>query len=314
VLIYAAKRLLLAIPTLAIVAVAVFAMLHLLPGDPAQLMLGDMESPEALARLHAELGLDRPLTVQFAMWIARVLHGDLGVSIVQQRPVLDMLLGSFAVTASIVVPAVVIAALLAIPLGMLAAWKQNTKVDAALMTLAIVFLSIPSFWLGLLFLMFFGLKLDLFPVVGYVSPLENFREGISYLIMPVMSLALIETGVIVRMARASTIEVLRLEYITHARAKGLAETTVALRHALKNTLAPTWTVIGLTLGSLLGGAVVTETVFTIPGIGRLLVDSIFARDYPVVQGALLFITAIYVGVNLLIDLSYPLFDPRVRLS
>ena len=162
--------------------------------------------------------------------------------------------------------------------------------------------------------MFFGLKLDLFPVVGYVSPFENFGEGISYLVMPVMSLALIETGVIVRMARASTIEVLRLEYITHARAKGLSEPTIALRHALKNTLAPTWTVIGLTLGSLLGGAVVTETVFTIPGIGRLLVDSIFARDYPVVQGALLFITAIYVGVNLLIDLSYPLFDPRVRLS
>lgn len=311
---YAAKRILLAIPTLLIVAIAVFAMLHLIPGDPAQLMLGDLESPEALARLHAELGLDRPLFVQFVMWIDRVLHGDLGVSIVQQRPVLEILLGSFAVTASIVVPAVAIAALLAIPLGMLAAWKQNTKVDVGLMTLAIVFLSIPSFWLGLLFLMFFGLKLDLFPVVGYVSPFENFREGISYLVMPVMSLALIETGVIVRMARASTIEVLRLEYITHARAKGLSEPTVAVRHALKNTLAPTWTVIGLTLGSLLGGAVVTETVFTIPGIGRLLVDSIFARDYPVVQGALLFITAIYVGVNLLIDLSYPLFDPRVRLS
>lgn len=313
-LIYAAKRLLLAIPTLLIVAIAVFAMLHLIPGDPAQLMLGDVDSPEALVRLRAELGLDRPLAVQFFLWILRVLHGDFGTSIVQQRPVLEMLLGSFRVTASIVVPAVAIAALLAIPLGMLAAWKQNTKVDAALMTLAIVFLSIPSFWLGLLFLMFFGLKLDLFPVVGYVSPFENFREGLSYLAMPVTSLALIETGVIVRMARASTIEVLRLEYITHARAKGLPETTVALRHALKNTLAPTWTVIGLTLGSLLGGAVVTETVFTIPGIGRLLVDSIFARDYPVVQGALLFITAIYVGVNLLIDLSYPLFDPRVKLS
>ncbi|MBS0568909.1 MAG: ABC transporter permease [Proteobacteria bacterium] len=311
---YVAKRILLAIPTLLIVAIAVFAMLHLIPGDPAQLMLGDLENPEALARLHTELGLDRPLVVQFAMWIGRALHGDLGVSIVQQRPVLDMLLDAFAVTASIVVPAVAIAALLAIPLGMLAAWKQNTKVDAGLMMLAIVFLSIPSFWLGLLFLMFFGLKLDLFPVVGYVSPFGNFREGVSYLVMPVMSLALIETGVIVRMARASTIEVLRLEYITHARAKGLSEPIVALRHALKNTLAPTWTVIGLTLGSLLGGAVVTETVFTIPGIGRLLVDSIFARDYPVVQGALLFITAIYVGVNLLIDLSYPLFDPRVRLS
>lgn len=313
-LIYAAKRLLLAIPTLLIVAIAVFAMLHLIPGDPAQLMLGDVDSPEALVRLRAELGLDQPLAVQFFLWISRVLHGDFGTSIVQQRPVLEMLLGSFRVTASIVVPAVAIAALLAIPLGMLAAWKQNTKVDAALMTLAIVFLSIPSFWLGLLFLMFFGLKLDLFPVVGYVSPFENFREGLSYLAMPVTSLALIETGVIVRMARASTIEVLRLEYITHARAKGLPETIVALRHALKNTLAPTWTVIGLTLGSLLGGAVVTETVFTIPGIGRLLVDSIFARDYPVVQGALLFITAIYVGVNLLIDLSYPLFDPRVKLS
>ncbi|WP_018973340.1 ABC transporter permease [Rudaea cellulosilytica] len=311
---YAAKRILLAIPTLLIVAIAVFAMLHMIPGDPAQLMLGDVDSPEALARLRSELGLDRPLAVQFFLWIGRVLQGDFGTSIGQQRPVLEMLLGSFAVTASIVVPAVVIAALLAIPLGMLAAWKQNTKVDAGLMTLAIVFLSIPSFWLGLLFLMFFGLKLDLFPVVGYVSPFENFGEGISYLVMPVMSLALIETGVIVRMARASTIEVLRLEYITHARAKGLSEPTIALRHALKNTLAPTWTVIGLTLGSLLGGAVVTETVFTIPGIGRLLVDSIFARDYPVVQGALLFITAIYVGVNLLIDLSYPLFDPRVRLS
>ena len=311
---YAAKRILLAIPTLLIVAIAVFAMLHMIPGDPAQLMLGDVDSPEALARLRSELGLDRPLAVQFFLWIGRVLQGDFGTSIGQQRPVLEMLLGSFSVTASIVVPAVVIAALLAIPLGMLAAWKQNTKVDAGLMTLAIVFLSIPSFWLGLLFLMFFGLKLDLFPVVGYVSPFENFGEGISYLVMPVMSLALIETGVIVRMARASTIEVLRLEYITHARAKGLSEATIALRHALKNTLAPTWTVIGLTLGSLLGGAVVTETVFTIPGIGRLLVDSIFARDYPVVQGALLFITAIYVGVNLLIDLSYPLFDPRVRLS
>jgi len=314
VLTYAAKRILLAIPTLLIVAIAVFAMLHMIPGDPAQLMLGDVDSPEALARLRSELGLDRPLAVQFFLWIGRVLQGDFGTSIGQQRPVLEMLLGSFSVTASIVVPAVVIAALLAIPLGMLAAWKQNTKVDAGLMTLAIVFLSIPSFWLGLLFLMFFGLKLDLFPVVGYVSPFENFGEGISYLVMPVMSLALIETGVIVRMARASTIEVLRLEYITHARAKGLSEPTIALRHALKNTLAPTWTVIGLTLGSLLGGAVVTETVFTIPGIGRLLVDSIFARDYPVVQGALLFITAIYVGVNLLIDLSYPLFDPRVRLS
>ncbi|HEY8011239.1 MAG TPA: ABC transporter permease [Rudaea sp.] len=311
---YATKRILLAIPTLLLVALAVFAMLHLIPGDPAQLMLGDIGTPQALAHLHAQLGLDQPLSKQFLLWLTRVLHGDFGTSIVQQRPVLDMLLGSFAVTASLVVPAVLLAALLAIPAGMLAAWKQNTWVDTGVMTLAIVFLSIPSFWLGLLFLMFFGLKLDLFPVVGYVSPLEDFREGITYLVMPVVSLALIETGVIVRMARASTIEVLRLEYITHARAKGLSEPAIAFRHALKNTMAPTWTLIGLSLGSLLGGAVVTETVFTLPGIGRLLVDSIFARDYPVVQGCLLLVTATYVGVNLLIDLSYPLFDPRVRLA
>jgi peptide/nickel transport system permease protein len=186
-------------------------------------------------------------------------------------------------------------------------------VDVTVVTAAIVFLSIPSFWLGLIFLLVFGLKLDLLPVVGYVSPLEDFREGIRYLIMPVTALALIVTGVLIRMARSSTIEVLRLEYITHARAKGLTETAVALRHALKNAMAPTWTMIGLALGSLLGGAVVTETVFTLPGIGRLLVDSIFARDYPVVQGCLLFITLIYVLVNLVVDLCYPLFDPRVRL-
>jgi peptide/nickel transport system permease protein len=311
---YVARRILLAIPTLLLVAIAVFAMLHLISGDPAQLLLGDVESPKALAHLHEQLGLDKPLVTQFLIWIGRVLHGDFGTSIVEQRPVLDMLVGRFAVTASLVVPAVVLAMLLALPLGMLAAWKQNTWADTAIMTVAIAFMSIPSFWLGLLFLMLFGLKLDLFPVVGYVSPLENFGEGIRYLVMPVLSLGLIETGVLVRMVRASTIEVLRLDYITHARAKGLSEPAIALRHALKNTMAPTWTLFGLTLGSLLGGAVVTETVFTIPGIGRLLVDSILARDYPVVQGCLLFVTAIYVGVNLLIDLSYPLFDPRVRLS
>ena len=291
----------------------VFVLMRAIPGDPAQLMLGDLENPRALEQLRRDLGLDRPVLVQFAIWLKRLLVGDLGNSIAQQRPVLEMLVQGFGVTASLVVPAVVIASLLAVPLGMLAAWKQNTVADVAVVTAAIVFLSIPSFWLGLIFLLVFGLKLDLLPVVGYVSPFESFWEGIRYLIMPVTALALIETGVLIRMARSSTIEVLRLEYITHARAKGLRELTVARRHALKNAMAPTWTMIGLALGSLLGGAVVTETVFTLPGIGRLLVDSIFARDYPVVQGCLLFVTLIYVLVNLVVDLCYPLFDPRVRL-
>ena len=303
----------LAVPTLLIVAVIVFLLMRAIPGDPAQIMLGDLENPRALAQMRQDLGLDKPVVVQFLVWLKRLAAGDLGNSIAQQRPVLEMLVSGFGVTASLVVPAVVIASLLAIPLGMLAAWKQNTATDVAVVTSAIVFLSIPSFWLGLIFLLVFGLKLDLLPVVGYVSPFEDLKEGLRYLIMPVTALALIETGVLIRMARSSTIEVLRLEYITHARAKGLTETTVAIRHALKNAMAPTWTMIGLALGSLLGGAVVTETVFTLPGIGRLLVDSIFARDYPVVQGCLVFITLIYVLVNLVVDLCYPLFDPRVRL-
>ena len=310
---YTLHRVALAVPTLFIVAVIVFVLMRAIPGDPAQIMLGDLENPRALAQMRRDLGLDQPVALQFLLWLKRLAGGDLGNSIAQQRPVLEMLWGAFGVTASLVIPAVAIASLLAIPLGMIAAWKQNTLVDVTVVTAAIVFLSIPSFWLGLIFLLVFGLKLDLLPVVGYVSPLEDFREGIRYLIMPVTALALIETGVLIRMARSSTIEVLRLEYITHARAKGLRESTVALRHALKNAMAPTWTMIGLTLGSLLGGAVVTETVFTLPGIGRLLVDSIFARDYPVVQGCLLFITLVYVVVNLVVDLCYPLFDPRVRL-
>jgi peptide/nickel transport system permease protein len=313
VLKYSLNRLLLAVPTLLIVAIIVFAIMRLIPGDPAQLMLGDIENPQALARMRAELGLDQPLATQFLRWIGRVVSGDLGVSVTQQRPVLEALLSGFAVTASLVLPAVLIASMLAIPAGMLAAWKQNTAADAIIVTLAIVFLSVPSFWLGLIFLLVFGLWLDLLPVVGYVSLGEDFGEGLRYLVMPVVVLALIETGVLIRMARSATIDVLRLEYITHARAKGLGEFAVASRHALKNSLAPTWTMIGLTLGSLLGGAVVTETVFTLPGIGRLLVESIFARDYPVVQGCLLFVTIIYVLVNLVIDLSYPLFDPRVKL-
>lgn len=309
---YTLNRLLLALPTLLLVSIIVFALIRLIPGDPAQLMLGEIDDPAALARLRSQWGLDRPLAVQYLVWLKNVLVGDMGLSVSQQRPVTEVLFSGFWVTASLVVPAIVLASLLSIPAGMLAAWRQNTLADVTIVTLAIAFLSIPSFWLGLLFLLVFGVWLDLLPVVGYVSPAEHFWEGLSYLLMPVIALALIETGVIIRMARSSTIEVLRLEYVTHARAKGLGERSVALRHVLKNAMAPTWTMIGLTLGSLLGGAIVTETVFTLPGLGRLMVDSIFARDYPVIQGCMLLITAIYVVVNLLVELCYPLLDPRVR--
>jgi peptide/nickel transport system permease protein len=207
--------------------------------------------------------------------------------------------------------AVLIASVIAVPAGVIAAWRQNSTLDLALVGTATVLLSIPTFWLGLLLLLFFGLKLEWLPVVGYVSFTENPTAALLYIIMPVMTLFLHEMGVLIRMARASTLEVLRLDYITHARAKGLSERAVLWRHAFKNAFGPTWTLIGLVLGNLLGGIAVVETVFTIPGLGRLLVDSIFARDYPVIQGCLLFVAFVYVVVNLIVDLLYPVFDPRV---
>lgn len=309
---YVLGRLLLSVPTLLITLAIIFFLIRLIPGDPAQLMLGENDDPAALARIRTHLALDKPVSTQFLHWILRITQGDLGISITQQSPVWELLLPSFGVTASLVVPAVLFATLIAIPAGLVAAWRQNTKFDAFVVSATTLALSIPVFWLGLMFLLIFGVKLNLFPVVGYVSPLKDFWGGISYLIMPVTCLALVEAGLLVRLMRSSAIEVSRLEYITHARAKGLTERTVMSRHALPNAMAPTWTMIGLTLGSLLGGAVVTETVFTLPGMGRLMVESIFARDYPVVQGCMLFITLSYIAVNLLVDVTYPLFSPGAR--
>jgi len=215
------------------------------------------------------------------------------------------------VSAQIVVVAVFLAVVVAVPAGMIAAWKQNRLPDLALVGAATLLVSLPTFWLGLLLLLFFGLKLDWLPVVGYVSVMNDWKTGLLYLVMPIMTLFLHEIGVLIRMARASTLEVLRLDYITHARAKGLSERAVMMRHAFRNSFGPTWTLIGLVLGNLLGGVAVVETVFTVPGLGRLLVDAIFARDYPVIQGCLLFVAVIYVLTNLVVDLCYPLFDPRV---
>ncbi|MDP3746558.1 MAG: ABC transporter permease [Phenylobacterium sp.] len=309
---YVITRIMLAIPTLLLALAAIFFLVRLIPGDPAQLMLGDVDDPAALARIRQELALDQPLPVQFGHWLLQLLRGDLGQSITLDSPVSELLLPSFAVTASLVVPAVVVAALIAIPAGVVAGWKQNTRLDVGVMTLATLALSIPSFWLGLMFLLVFGVYLNLLPVVGYVSPLEDFWQGLSYLVLPVMSLALIEAGVLIRLVRASAIEVLGLDYIAHARAKGLTEAAVIVRHVLPNAMAPTWTMIGLTLGGLLGGAVVTETVFSLPGLGRLMVESVFARDYPVIQGCMVIVTVAYVSVNLLTEITYPIFSPGAR--
>jgi peptide/nickel transport system permease protein len=306
-------RLAMAVPTLLLISIAVFAMIRLIPGDPALLMLGDMADPANLSALRQSLGLDQPMWIQYLIWIKAVLSGDLGHSITSQQAVLPLILERFSVSLTIVLSAVFLAALIAVPLGMLAAWKQDSLVDLGLVTAATLLLSIPGFWMGLLLLYAFGLALGWLPVVGYVPFGEDFGKALTYVILPIATLVLHESGVIIRMARASTIEVLRLDYIAHARAKGLSERAVLWRHTLRNAFAPTWTLIGLILGNLLGGIAVIETVFTIPGIGRLMVDSIYARDYPVLQGSLLLITFVYVLVNLVVDLMYPLFDPRVKV-
>ncbi|EJN10634.1 ABC-type dipeptide/oligopeptide/nickel transport system, permease component [Bradyrhizobium sp. YR681] len=311
---YLARRLAMTIPTLLLVAIAVFALVRLIPGDPVQVMLGDAADPAQAAQLRAQLGLDQPIPVQFMHWIAKLAAGDFGHSITNNLAVLPLILDRFQVSAVIVLVAVGLAACIAVPAGLVAAWKQNSLVDLSVVGGATLLLSIPSFWLGLLLLLLFGLKLKWLPVIGYVPFAENVWQAATFIVLPIATLTMVEIGVLTRMARAASIEVLRLEYVTHARAKGVPEWRVLARHVLPNAFAPTWTLIGLVLGHLLGGIAVIETVFTLPGLGRLLVDSIFARDYPVVQGCLLFTAVIYVVVNLIVDLCYPLFDPRVTVA
>jgi peptide/nickel transport system permease protein len=311
---YLAKRLLMTIPTLLLVAIGVFTLVRLIPGDPVQVMLGDSADPAQIAQMRAQLGLDQPIPLQFVHWLARLLTGDFGHSITNNLDVLPLILDRFQVSAVIVLVAVGLAACIAVPAGLVAAWKQNSLLDLSVVGGATLLLSIPSFWLGLLLLILFGLKLKWLPVIGYVPFSENFSQAALFMVLPIVTLAMVETGVLTRMARAAAIDVLRLEYVTHARAKGVPEWLVLGRHVLPNAFAPTWTLIGLVLGHLLGGIAVIETVFTLPGLGRLLVDSIFARDYPVVQGCLLFTAVIYVVVNLIVDLCYPLFDPRVAVA
>jgi peptide/nickel transport system permease protein len=311
---YVFKRLLLSIPTLVLVALLVFMLVRLIPGDPALVLLGEAADAESLAALRHEMGLDGPLPVQFLTWAAHVLRGDLGQSITTGEPVARMILERFQLTATVVLVAVALATAIAVTAGLVAAWKRNSRLDMTVVFTASVVLAIPSFWLGLLLLLLFGVELRWLPVVGFVPFSEDAALAALYLVLPILTLTIVESGVLTRMMRASAIDVLRLEYVTHARAKGLSERTVLARHVFPNAFAPTLTLVGLTLGHLLGGIAVIETVFTLPGLGRLMVDSILARDYPVVQGCLLFTAVIYVVVNLVVDLCYPLFDPRVTAA
>src|SRR3984957_7269688 len=308
---YIFKRLLSTLPTLLLVSVGVFFLIRLIPRGPAVGLLGEGADAASLAGVRADLGLDRPLPVQFLAWLEHAVRGDLGRSIVSGEPVSRLILEHFGLTAAVVLVAVTLATLIAVAAGLVAAWRQDSGIDLAVIGAATIVLSVPSFWLGLVLLLLFGVKLGWLPFVGYVPFSESAAEAVLFLVMPVVTLTITETGVLTRMMRASCIDVLQLDYVTHARAKGLSEASVLVRHVFPNAFAPTLTLVGLTLGHLLGGVAVIETVFTLPGLGRLMVDSVLSRDYPVVQGCLLFTAVVYVVINLLVDLCYPIFDPRV---
>lgn len=310
---YAAVKLLLSLPTLFVVAILIFTLMRFVPGDPAMILVGDPDNTAALEDARRALGLDRSYPVQFGLWLVNLAGGDLGVSLMTGEPVLSAIGRRFPVTAQVVLLAMALAVMIAIPLGTYAAARQNRRPDFAVVFTANLLISVPSFWVGLMLILLFGATLGWLPTIGYVSLSENFGDGLRYLVLPVVALLFVELATLIRMVRASTLEVLRQDYVVSARAKGLSEGAVIRRHVVKNAFAPTMTLLGLIVGSLLGGVAVIETVFTLPGLGRFLVDGIYARDYAVVQGVLLFVALIHVAVNLVVDLLYPLIDPRVRL-
>lgn len=311
---YLAIKLLLLVPTLIVVSAVIFGLIRMIPGDPAAMLLGDNPNPIALAAARAHMGLDHPIPVQYLLWAKQVVTGQLGESLMTGEPVIVALLKRFTVTLQVVLPAFAIAIVVAVPAGLLAAYHHHRWLDRGVVLFATFCLSIPSFWMALLLIYVFGLEWALLPTGGFVSPAVDWLEGVRHLVLPVTALVFVEIAILTRMMRASAIEVLQQDYIAHARAKGIGEWRVVLLHTLPNAFAPSLTIIGLILGSLLSGTAVIETVFGLPGLGRFIVDAIYARDYPVIQGSLLFVVVIYLGVNLLVDLLYPLFDPRVKLS
>ncbi|BDG59528.1 ABC transporter permease [Caldinitratiruptor microaerophilus] len=309
---YVVKRLLSLIPVLLVVGVVAFGLVHLTPGDPAAYMLGPDATPEDLARVRHQLGLDRPLHVQFLQFVVRGLQGDLGRSIFLDKPVTTALAERAEPTLMLALLSEAVALAIAVPAGVLAAWRRNTWVDRLVMALALAGISIPSFWLGLNLILWLAVKWRLFPVAGYVSPARDLLRSLQYLALPAVTLGSVHAGLIARMTRTAMIDVIREDHVRTARAKGLSEARVLIRHVLRNALVPVLTVVGISLSLLIGGAVVVETVFNIPGMGSLVVASVQRRDYPVIQGAVLATATVYVLVNLLVDIAYAALDPRIR--
>ena len=297
---------------MAVVALFVFSLLHLSPGDPAVIIAGDTATLDDIARIRQKLGLDQPLYVQFVTWVWGLLHGDLGISIFTNLPVSKLIAQRVEPTITLTISTLIISVLAAIPMGVLAAWKAGGWIDRLVMVFAVIGFSVPSFVLAYLLIYIFAISTDLLPVQGFVSIGNGFWPFVSHIAMPSFALGMIFAALIARMTRASMLDVLAQDYIRTAQAKGLSTDRVLIGHALKNAAVPIVTIIGVSLALLISGVVVTETVFAIPGLGRLTVDAILRRDYPIIQGIILVFSAAYVLVNLLVDLSYTFLDPRIR--
>ena len=311
---YILKRVLSLIPVLVVVSIVIFSIVHLTPGDPARVILGPEATADQVAALREQMGLNRPILTQYFAWVSQVLRGDFGDSIFLRMPVTEAIAKHAAPTLSLAILAQVFTILVAVPLGIFAARRRGTIFDQGVMGVTLIGMAIPSFLLGLLLVLLVGIELGWLPVAGYRPLSDGLGEHLKYLILPAISLGTIQSALIARMTRSSMLDVLKVDYIRTAKAKGMTERRIIYRHALRNAAMPILTVIGVTFGGLVTGAVVTETIFNLPGLGQLIVNSITRRDYAVIQGVVLFVTLVYVLLNLCIDLLYGVVDPRVRLQ
>jgi len=309
---YLLRRVLAAIPVMGVVALFVFLLLRLTPGDPAAILAGDNATPEQLERIRISLGLNQPLYTQFFTWVGSLLRGDLGTSLSSNQPVLKLIGQRIEPSIAVAIATIVLSVVIAVPLGVVAAWKRGTWIDRFVMGLSVVGFSVPVFVIGYVLIQIFAIDLRWLPVQGYRSIGNGFGPFFERLILPTVSLSFIYVALIARMTRASMLDVLSEDYVRTARAKGIGEAGVLLRHGLRNAAVPVITVIGTGFALLISGVVVTESVFNLPGIGRLTVDAVLSRDYPVIQGLILLTSAVYLGVNLMIDVAYTLLDPRIR--
>ena len=309
---YIIRRLLATIPVAAVVAVFVFMLLHLAPGDPAAVIAGSYAMPKDIERIREKLGLNEPIYIQFGKWISHVARGDLGDSIFSEMPVTKLIGQRLEPTISLAIASIVVAILFAVPIGILAAWKAGTWIDHVVMVFAVLGFSVPVFVIGYILMYAFSIQTHIFPVQGFVSIREGLLPFLRTITLPSIALGLIYAALIARITRASLLDVLAQDYVRTAHAKGLSSWVVLFRHALKNASVPIVTIIGVGIALLIGGVVVTESVFNIPGLGRLVVDSVLARDYPVIQGIILMFSGVYLLINLIIDISYSFLDPRIN--